>query len=374
VRAHLGVRRRTALTGAVAAAASLLSCGRSRPGATNASPSPVNEALWVADRSGTVRAYDGRVNRVTAQVQTGLASRVLAPTMIAGGGQIWLYSADGQIAIVDPDRARVTGRASVPAADPPGAIQLAHTGGALWIVQPGGLWRVTPAGRASAIPLPSGFEVHQAAATPRALWLVDGGGALLRVDPGKRTAAPGPRLPAPAALTGGETGLYAVPLNKPRVWLLDPASAVLRSTVEMPRGELVFRVLEAGADQWLVGDAGTVAKVSGGSVSRHAKVSDTSQDFPSAMALGSLWVCDEVDSKVVRVDLARATVTARIGVDAADPDDPAFAVVAGERSVWIVDTNFADGVQRIDPETNQAVRLSASSGSAAGVTAVVAAI
>jgi hypothetical protein len=373
VRVHKGVCRRTALTGAAAAAASLLSCGRSRPGATKASPGPVNEALWVADRSGTLRAYDGRVNRVTAEVQTGLAAPVGAPAMTAGGGRIWLYTVDGKIAIVDPARATVTGRAAVPAADPPGAIQLTHTGGALWIVQPGRLWRVTPAARVSEIPLPSGFEVHEAAATPRALWLADGGGALVRVDPGKLTAAPGPRLPAPAALTGGDNGLYAVPVNKPTVWLLDPANGALRSTVEMPRGELAFGILEAGADQWLVGNLGTVAKVSDGSVTRHTRVSDTSQDFPSAMALGSLWVCDEVDSKLIRVDLARATVTARIGVDAADPDDPAFAVVAGERSVWLVDTDFADGVQRIDPETNRAVRLSASSGSAAGVTAVVAA-
>lgn len=374
MRVHAGVRRRAALTGAAAAAASLLSCGRSRPGATIASPRPVNEALWVADGSGTLRAYDGRVNRVTAEVQTGLASPVGAPAMTVGGGQIWLYAVDGKIAIVDPARARVTGRAAVPAADPPGASQLIHANGALWIVQPGRLWRVTPAGRVSAVPLPSGFEVREAAATPRALWLGDGGGALVRVDPGKLTAAAGPRLPAPAALTGGHTGLYAVPVNKPTVWLLDPANGVLVSTVEMPGGELVFGVLEAGADQWLVGNTGTVAKVSAGSVTRHTRVSDTSQDFPSAMALGSLWVCDEVYSKVIRVDLARATVTARIAVDAADPDDPAFVVVSGERSVWIVDTNFAGGVQRIDPDTNRAVRLSASSGSAAGVTALAAAI
>jgi hypothetical protein len=359
------------LTGAVAAAASLLSCGRSQPGATSASPSPVNEALWVADRSGTLRAYDGRVNRVTAEVQTGLA----AAAMTAGGGQIWMYAYDGKTAILDPARARVTGRAAVAAGDPPGAVQLIHTGGALWIVQPGRLWRVTPDATASEVPLPAGFEVRKAAATPRALWLSDGGAALVRVDAGKLTAAPGPRLPAPAALTGGDTGLYAVPVNKPTVWTLDPATGALRSTVELPGGELVLGVLEAGTDQWLVGNLGTVAQVSGGAVTRHTRVSDTSQDFPSALALGSLWVCDEVDSKLIRVDLARATVTARIRVDAAaDPDAPAFAVVAGERSVWLVDTNLADGVQRIDPRTNRAVRLAASSGSAAGVTAVVAAI
>jgi hypothetical protein len=157
------------------------------------------------------------------------------------------------------------------------------------------------------------------------------------------------------------------------VWLLDPDTAATISSVDMSHRELVFDILQAGTDWWLVGNNGTVAKVTDGAVVGRTRVSGTSQDFPSAVALGSLWVCDEVESKLIRLDLGTGRVIARIPVAATDPADPAFRVLAGERSVWLVDSNLADGVLRINPDANQAVRLAAPSGTFGGAPAAVAA-
>jgi streptogramin lyase len=103
------------------------------------------------------------------------------------------------------------------------------------------------------------------------------------------------------------------------------------------------------------------------------RISDVSQDLPAAGALGSLWVCDEVDSELVRIDQATGRVLARIPFSAADPDDPAFTVVTGRASVWLPDTNLAGGISRVDPATNRSTRLVSSKGVPHGVSAAVAA-
>jgi streptogramin lyase len=102
-------------------------------------------------------------------------------------------------------------------------------------------------------------------------------------------------------------------------------------------------------------------------------VSDVSQDFPAAVALGSLWIGDEVYSELIRLDLATGKVIARLKVPAADPDDPAFGPVAGAHSLWLVDGNLANGILRVDPATNQVVRLAGPTSVSLGLTAVVAA-
>jgi len=98
-----------------------------------------------------------------------------------------------------------------------------------------------------------------------------------------------------------------------------------------------------------------------------------SQHLPSAAALGSLWVCDEVNSDLVRIDPDAGRVLTRIPFSAADPGDPAFAVITGRRSVWLIDTNLANGISRVDPTTNQIARLTPSRGVTIGLSAVVAA-
>jgi len=72
---------------------------------------------------------------------------------------------------------------------------------------------------------------------------------------------------------------------------------------------------------------------------------------PAAVALGAgaLWVADELEGTVTRIDPLRGRVVARIRVG-----HMPTAVAAGQRSVWVA--NAGDGtVVRIDPRTNQVV-------------------
>jgi hypothetical protein len=334
---------------------------------------PVDEALWVTDGSGTLRAFDGRTNRVSARVEVGRPAE-FGDGLLAGAGLVWVYQYEtGRITLVDPRAARVVRRATVPPARPAMDIRLYVAHRALWIAQPGTLWRVAPNGAKIKITLPLGFVPSAMTATTRWLWLA-GGARLMRVPPTGRTAPPGsvvPDLTGIQDLLGTSHGLYASGGNQSTVWTLDPDTGLVRTVAHLPGRELVMDLIDAGAHTWAVGNCGGLVNVTGGG--RRAPVSDVSQHLPTAATLGSLWVCDEVDSEVVRIDQRTGRVVARTPFSAADADDPAFAVVTGRRSVWVIDTNLADGISRVDPATNRIVRLTRSNGVSTGVSGVVAA-
>jgi hypothetical protein len=271
---------------------------------------------------------------------------------------------------VDPDRASVVRRSTVAPARPLALNKLHAAFGALWVGQPGQLWRVAPDAQPSPTALPAGFAPTVLAHTRRWLWLADGG-RLIRVDPvsGQVTATVDLAVSAGIQqLLGTPDGLYAVGMNRPDIWVLDPDSGALRSTVDAG-GELVTGLHDGGGAVWATGNCGDVLRMPAGSAHLDkVRISDVSQDLPSTAALGSLWVVDEVRSEVVRVEPGR--VVARIPVGAPDADDPAIAVLAGTRSVWVLDLRVADGVFRVDPATNRLWRVGPSA-AAAGVAAVV---
>ncbi|MFC6015278.1 hypothetical protein ACFP2T_03590 [Plantactinospora solaniradicis] len=358
--------------------------GRDSPGSPPAgqpAPVPVPEALWVADGSGTLSAVDGRTNQVTARV--GIGRSIGPPILAVGGGLVWAYQNDGRIDLVDPVRARVTASAVVVPARPLADNRLYHGHGSLWIAQPGRLWRVSPAGKISAIPLPADFKPTMLAATGHWLWLA-GGRRLVRVDPTTGATSIVDDLPGDTGigqLLGTRDSLLAVGWNQPEIWVLDPDTAAPRSSIPLSDSELVSGMYDVGGEVWATGNCGNVVRV--GEVAEpqlhKVRVSDVSQDFPAAVAAGSFWVADQVRSEVVRIDLRTTEVLARLPVEAADPDDPAFAVVAGRHSVWLLDGDVAGTrILRVDPETNRVLRLPSSVGASPadasfGVSVVVAA-
>ncbi|SIM57469.1 hypothetical protein SAMN04489832_0726 [Micromonospora cremea] len=346
------------------------STGPAAPG----QPSPVAEALWVADESGVLRAFDGRTNEVSARVDIGRSA--FPPVLGVGGGLVWVYRDDGGVVLVDPVTARVTRRAMVVPARPLADNRLSYAHRALWIAQPGRLWRVSTSGKVSSIQLPADFKATVAAATDRWLWLA-GGRRLVRVDPEGQTVTVAGELPVDVEighLSDARSRLLAVGWNKSEIWVLDPDSGALESSIKIPDGELVMSVVSAGDDVWAMGNCGHAVRVTGTEHPQVHKVqvSNVSQDLGAAAAIGSLWVADEGRSELVRIDLQTAEVIARLPVTAADPDDPAFAVVAGQHSVWLIDTNLANGVLHVDPTTNRVLRLTSSIGVSLGVSAVVA--
>ncbi|KUL41261.1 hypothetical protein ADL15_05185 [Actinoplanes awajinensis subsp. mycoplanecinus] len=301
------------------------------------------EALWVADRNGSLRAVDSRTDRLSATIALRPSVAML---MAAGGGRLFTYALDrGDVTVVDPVTARVVGHAGVHAARPFAQNRLVFAHRALWIAQPGRLWRISPAARVSSSPLPAGFTPAGLVGDGRWLWLTDGRG-LLRVDP----AAPAHTVAVPLAEGVAQLvpGLYASGVNSATVRRLDPDTGRQVQAVDL--GEPVLSLVGSGADVWATGTCGTLTRLA----DRHGvRVSDVSQDLPSVEASGSLWVGDEVRSQVVRVDAATGAVLARTPFTAADPDDPAFVLVAGRSTIWVVDRH----VSRADPATNVITRV-----------------
>ncbi|HEX6472143.1 MAG TPA: hypothetical protein VF069_23830 [Streptosporangiaceae bacterium] len=352
--------------------------GPERPVPTQVSPrrqKPVNEALWVADGSGVVRAFDGRTGRVSARIRVGGPSR-LGDAVLAGAGLVWAYRYEtGAIAVVDPVAARVVRRAAVPPARPLARNTLHVAHGALWIGQPGLLWRIGASGALTRIALPAGFAPGALTATRRWIWATDGR-RLVRIDPAGR-AVSRHQVPTNVVqdLLGTSHGLYATGANQSTVWTLDPDTAAVRYSAYLHGGQLALGMVDTGTETWAVGNCADLVNVTdtGRLQARSVKISDVSQDLPAAAALGSLWVCDEVASELVRIDPRTGRTLARIPFPAADADDPAFAVIAGRRTIWMIDTNLANGISQVDPTTNRITRLVASRGVSSGVSAAVAA-
>ncbi|GIM88529.1 hypothetical protein Ato02nite_003220 [Paractinoplanes toevensis] len=303
--------------------------------------------LWVADGSGAVRRVDGRTGETIATATVAGVEPRMPPALVAAGGRLWVYRFDtGAVALIDPGSGAVVARATVepvtPAVD--NLLQYAH--GALWIAQPGRLWRVTVAGRVSRTPLPDGFEPSAAAATERRLWLA-AGRRLLRIDPVAPSSVVELGLPQNVAeLSYAAGGLYAAGVNSPVVHRLDPVTGAVAGQTRLRHDELALSL----AGGWAIGNCGSVVRLGDGLTVR---VSDVSQDLPSVLAFGDLWVADEVASEVVRIDGATGAVRARLPVVAADPDDPAFHLLAGSGSVWVLD----GGVSRVDPEAGRVTRI-----------------
>lgn len=335
----------------------------------------------MADGSGTLRAVDGRTNRVTARV--GIGRSTGPPILVTGGGLLWAYQNDGRIDVVDPIRARVTASAVVVPARPLAHNLLYYGHGSLWIAQPGRLWRVSPAGKVSAIPLPTDYTPTMLAATGHWLWLA-GGRRLVRVDPATGAISIVDELPGSTGigqLLGTRNSLLAVGWNQPEIWVLDPDTGASTSSIRLSDGELVGGMYDVDGAVWATGNCGNIVRVDEGAEPRlrTVRISDVSQDFPAVAAAGSFWVADLVRSEVVRIDLRTMEVLARLPVEATDPDDPAFTVVAGRHSVWLLDGDVAaTHVLRVDPETNRVLRLPSpadvpSAGASYGTSAVVAA-
>lgn len=307
-------------------------------------PSPT-ESLWEVDVAGKLRAV-----RAGGVVDTADTARIDRPVLVAGGGVLWVYRLDiGEVLLVDPARATVIRHVAAPAVRPFVDNHALYAHGALWIAQPGRLWRIGVKGAATSSALPAGFRPSQLVATTRRLWLA-AGDRLLRVDPAD------PAHPTETAVDFGvgqllpADQLYATGINSPVVHRLDPDTGAVAGTVRLAHDELASAVVGAGAQIWAVGNCGNLVRLQ----DRHAvRISEVSQDLPAVAALGSLWVGDEVRSEIVRLDPATGRVLARIPFAAADPDDPAFALLAGETTVWVLD----GGVSQVDPATDRVTRI-----------------
>jgi hypothetical protein len=319
---------------------------------------PVDEALWVCQEDGTLWALDARTDTVTARLPLGLTlPKLSAPTLFAGS-VIWAYEFQtGAIVTVEPRAVRITGRATVPGAANLVGLATLASHGALWVAHHGSVWRIGPDAGVTSIPLPADFAPRRAVDSSRWLWLA-ADRRLARVDAVGHEPVHVVDLPADLSvgdLVAGPDAMYAISADALRIWLLDPQTGRVRS--ELSVGEAVSAIFPIGSDLWIAGLGRTIYRVRGGNVEAFTVLPDGLTMDSIALFSDSLWLCVIDTDEVFGVDLATATVTARVPIEVADPDDPNFGVYAGERTLWVLDGDFFNGISRIDPLTGRARKV-----------------
>jgi YVTN family beta-propeller protein len=155
-----------------------------------------------------------------------------------------------------------------------------------------------------------------------------------------------------AGLAAGAGSVWIADSRGSELVRLDPDFASVAASIQLAPGPDVFR--ESGLNPVAVGPGAVwVGKTSGG-VGRVDPASDEVVakvpvgNNPSAIAvgIGGVWITDDVDNTVTRIDPANANAVTAITPVGQGPG----AVATGEGAVWVANTQD-DTVARIDPRS-----------------------
>ncbi len=303
--------KRSRVRGAAMAATALLCLSGCAQGGNRPVPTAPAERSPAPSPTATVPSEDlSEIEGVLSIPATPFADWVTATE-----GGVWVANVDEGLVRYAAD-GTVTARASTP-----GTIDLAMEQGfgSLWAGADSGpdageLVRVDLAAPDSVerIPVPPLAEESSIAVTEDAVWLLSGDRELVKVDP--VTNAPATPVPAPDgafALRGGFGSLW-VTLGGPlaQVARLDPATAELITSIAVGPGAAFLAI---GAD--------------------------------------AVWVMNQADGSVSRVDPDTNSVTATVvGLGTIQGGD----IAASEDAVWVRTTQ--DLAVEIDPVTEESVR------------------
>ena len=202
-----------------------------------------------------------------------------------------------------------------------GAVDLAGTGGALWVACPTGLVRVMAADGTADAPRPG---VGALVVGPAGSWAIADGG-IAPVDPASGVVGP-------VVKTGN---VSAAATTGASVWVLDPLTA--RLTRVDPATSRVAGHVEAGT-----------------------------RPVDVVAGLGSLWLLDQGAGAVRRLDPSTGAELARIPVPTT-----AVRLVEGGGFVWAIDPGTGY-LLRMDPSTEQATAMPVTPGDHSALTAVAA--
>jgi len=330
----------------------------------------------VVDESNTILAWDERTGQVAARVELGRQGDVRWHLQ-AGGGFVWAFGSDGSVALVDPATAKLLAPPMFEPRPPRGVVGMpyyAHS--AMWIWGPDRVWRVTGSGETSTATVASDNQVagvpFQAAATDR--WVFFGHGRqLLRVDPrtGSVTdeserlhaALRAARIPPPGVLDSMAAGpddlVVAMGHNEPDIVILHPDTIEPKRTTRLPDGSFTVTVYQSGPHIWALSENAAMR------IGTHAAGDpplvrlNWIEANSAVTALESLWIVHRDAQTLVRLHLPTGRILARLTIPDAFWDHPNIRIVAGRHTVWLICRidQIGDGIYRVNPATNQVLRL-----------------
>jgi YVTN family beta-propeller protein len=213
---------------------------------------------------------------------------------------------------------------------------------------------IDPGSNRLAATVPTGVRPAEVSADGDHVWVANrGDDTATQIDPRTkavvRTTSPGVGV---AGLAAGAGGVWIADSRGSELVRLDPGFASVVRSIQLAPGPEVFGIsalnpvaVGYGA-VWVGKSSGGVARVDPESDEVVAKVPVGNDPSSIATGLGGVWIADDVDNTVTRIDPASAnavTATTPVG------QGPA-ALAAGEGAVWVANTQD-DAVARIDPRT-----------------------
>lgn len=352
-------------TAAGLAVAAALGCGSSRLGHHRPAPAgPVvtlDDALWMADRSGKLLAFNLN-DRPVATVDIGQSASGWQLT--GGGNVVWAYSDDGRLVRIDTQAPRVAARLSLPAVK--GPAELFSIGSTVWINRSDGLWHAGDSGGPTRVDLPTGVTLARVAGDSLGLSASTPDGQLLKVDPATGHATVVGRNPA---LTGigafvlAGNAVYAASTSTLSVLDGTTAATVRSFPLSASKDVSVYPALlatKAASGQhlqqfiWAVLDHRTLVQVEppgGPSI----PLPDLDSTTPVVEAGDQLWIGDAHRWKLIRIPFDNPAVNL---IDLPRPSAPpgpdvALAVYIGPGDVWVVEhDNTATGAMSMWPRVS----------------------
>ena len=281
--------------------------------------------------------------------------------VLTRGGEGTAAPASGGAAVrIDP--ATNSASAAIAVGDGASAVGAAPDG--VWVASyhEGTLWRIDPqsliAARVPSIGAPSGIALHGGRVYVAAEGPSAASGNVTDYDAATGSRRGSVELLACSVAAGAE-GIWAAGCpnvqrlsadDKPKIVANIPISFRHPRTAANDRNELSSMAAGLGF-LWVLGDAAD-RRVWRVDPKRNAVAGAFSLDFSPAdiaAGAGAVWVVDQINDRLVRLDASSGGVTARIAVGRG-----ARAVAVGAGSVWVA--CFLDRtVVRVDPITNRVV-------------------
>jgi YVTN family beta-propeller protein len=255
------------------------------------------------------------------------------------------------LAVVDPDSNRVV--ATIPTGIRPADV--APGAGRIWVANEadGTVTEIDPSRRVAVSTTGSPGGVAGLAFGAGGVW-IGGERRLIRLDPGFRSIDRSVRLKPPDEFTG-YSGPNLVAVRYGSVWVGSDYGAIARVDPDTRNVETVSlgnspSAIAAGAGGvWVTDDVdNTVARIDPASANAVTATTPVGPG-PSAVATGAgaVWVANTQDNTVVRIDPRTAVVTDRIRVGRRPT-----GVAVGEGAVWVANS-LSGTVSRIDPEDRE---------------------